>query len=412
MDIAIISCVFPPETSVAGRINLDIAKEQKRIGNQVTVISPKPSRPLGKFDKIEAFDIINEQGFRHICIDSFVHPETGLFGRVLESLSFGYKSAKCLNKIKHQTNDLIIYCMPWPFLGQLAFLAVYQRKKSKIVFNIQDLYPESFINRFSGSILVKALNFLKPIDSFIAKQADHITVVSESMAAEYLYHRKIDPRKITVIENWQDESPFLQEKNDKKTILKQHSIEHIADKFVFMYLGNIGPVAGVDEILRDCAKYKTQSIFEIVIAGSGSLKTECRKIVQEHKLNYVTFVEIETGIESVVALQSVADVMLLPMKAGSGMSSMPSKMIAYMYSAKPILTSADHGSFTQRAISDGKCGWIKNDNENWFDVLNRIASFKENELIKLGLNARSFALQRYSKRLGLQKINNLLKKMF
>ena len=49
--ILIISCVFPPEPVVSAQLSLDIAEALSK-NNDVTVISPRPTRPMDfKFDE-------------------------------------------------------------------------------------------------------------------------------------------------------------------------------------------------------------------------------------------------------------------------------------------------------------------------------------------------------------------------
>ena len=49
--ILIISCVFPPEPVVSAQMSLDIAEALSK-NNDVTVISPRPTRPMDfKFDE-------------------------------------------------------------------------------------------------------------------------------------------------------------------------------------------------------------------------------------------------------------------------------------------------------------------------------------------------------------------------
>jgi glycosyltransferase involved in cell wall biosynthesis len=410
MKIIIISCVAPPETNVAGRVNWDIAIDQAKKGNEVVIITPKPSRPIGKFENIEAFDKITDNGIRHICIDSFIYPKNGLLGRMLESFSFGFKSAHFINK--NNINADIIYCMPWPFLGQYIFLKKLKNKSAKIIMNVQDLYPESFIHKFNSRFIVKMLNPLKAIDKFIANSSDHLSVVSNSIKEVYIKLRKIDENKVSVIENWQDESPFLTNVSlSKLQILKKHDLDTLENKFINLYLGNIGPVAGVEDILNDMIGVDCNSNIAIIIAGSGTCKVKCELIVKQNNIKNVFFVNLGTSIDSVVELQSIADVLLLPIKEGSAQSSIPSKLIAYMFSERPILSSADIGSFTADAIVNSNSGWIIYNKENWHSKMIELSLIDKSILSMLGKNAREYSLQNFSKSKGLEKINALFKKL-
>lgn len=410
MKIIIISCVAPPETIVAGRVNWDIAIDQVQRGNEVTIITPKPSRPIGKFKNYETFDKITEDGFRHICIDSFVYPKNGLLGRMRESFSFGYQAACFVNK--NNISADVIYCMPWPFLGQYIFLSILKNKSIKIIMNVQDLYPESFIHKIKSGFVAGLFNSLKSVDKYIARKSDHLSVVSNSIKDVYAIERGIDDEKISVIENWQDETAFLiDDLASRVKILEKYEISHLNDKFIYLYLGNIGPVAGVEDILADFVNKESSDEFAIIIAGSGTNKEKCEFIVQQSKLRNVFFVNLGTGISSVVELQSVADVLLLPIKEGSAQSSIPSKLIAYMFSAKPILSSADFGSFTADAIVHSGSGWIVGKEENWYSKMNEVNRLSKDVLNTLGQNGRNYSIENYSKSKGLDKINTLFEKI-
>ena len=406
MQIIIVSCVAPPETIVAGRVNWDIANDQIDRGNKVVIITPRSSRPIGKFQVGKEFDETYANGLRHICIKSYIHPAGGLWGRILESISFGFHSARA---IKKEGIDFdVIYCMPWPFLGQLIFLFANYRHRKRVVFNVQDLYPESFLNKIKIRPLNWFLFSLVWLDKFIAKQVGHLTVVSDSMVDVYVNNRKIEPEKITLIENWQDERPFLQNRSSKEQVFQKYGLRGLEGKRVFMYLGNIGPVAGVDDILKDLVDAQIADTIAIVIAGAGTMRSVCEDIVNKHNISYVKFIDIGIGIDSVVELQSIADVLLLPMKIGTAASSIPSKLIAYMFSAKAIISSADYGSATYNAIINAKCGWIKAPDNRWVEIIKDVSIACGDDLKRFGANGREYALSRYSRIGGLDKLNVLL----
>ena len=52
--------------------------------------------------------------------------------------------------------------------------------------------------------------------------------------------RQISLKKIKVVKNWQDEEMFINFEKTKKSNFTELNL------FTFMYMGNIGPVAGVD----------------------------------------------------------------------------------------------------------------------------------------------------------------------
>ncbi len=401
MKVIIVSCVVPPETVVSGRINWDIANYLVKNNNEVILISPIPTRPIGNFPNEDLFDKKLNNGIRHIRIKTFTYPHRGFIGRVLESISFGYESIKLVNKLDCE----ILYSMPWPFLGQFIINILLKNKKTKVIMNVQDLYPESFLSK------IKFFGFffkpLKYIDLYSAKKSFHLTVVSQSLKNFYVKKRSLRPNKITVIENWQDEKKFLKgPSQDKASLINKFNLNNTKDKKIYMYLGNIGPVAGVYPLIKAFHESNLHN-HSLVIAGSGTSKKKCFNYVKKNDIKNIFFRDVPPGLDSVVDLQSLADVMILPINKGFASSSIPSKLIAYMFSAKPILTNADKDSFTYQAVVNSKSGWVTKSFKDWFNKMNLYEI--EDKLKIYGSNGFNYAIKNYSKTQGLKKINNLFK---
>jgi glycosyltransferase involved in cell wall biosynthesis len=301
--------------------------------------------------------------------------------------------------------------MPWPFIGQLIFLILLKDKKTKVIMNIQDLYPESFLMKIKPNFLKVFFLFFKSIDRYIANRSDHLTVVSKSLKDFYINERNVKPEKISIIENWQDENEFIDLKlRSKKELQEKYNLNFLKNQFVFMYLGNIGPVAGVEDVINDFKEISNNDI-SLIIAGSGTSKIDCVELVQTQKIKNIYFVNVEPGLKSVVELQSIADVLILPIKPGSSASSIPSKLIAYMFSSKPIISSADKNSFTASAIINSNSGWLLYDFGSWGNIMKKVSKIPLDQILEKGKNGFKFSINNFSKSEGLKKINNLFNRL-
>lgn len=411
MKIIIISAAAPPEPIVSGRVHWDIAVDLSKKNNEVWLISPYPSRPLGvKYisEKENRVTFVSDNLY-HVNINSFTYPKYNLFLRLYESFDFGVKSIQYVNKFLK--NHDLIYASPWPFIGQLMILILRNNKSKPIIMNVQDLYPESFLNKINSVIIRKIFTPLFLIDKYIATKSTQISVVSESLKKVYMDKRQIKEDKLTVINNWQDESEFVKHNPERKNIINKYNLQFIEDKFVFMYLGNIGPVAGVETLINAFNNLNEDSAI-LIIAGSGSHKDKCKMIADDVKIKNIHFIDVPQGLIPVVELQSLSDVMLLPINTNAAHSSIPSKLIAYMFSGKPIISSADHMSETANAILDSECGWItkSNSESDWSQEMINAYVTEKDVLIKKGKSGLNFALNNYSKSIGLRKMNDLLTK--
>ena len=284
----------------------------------------------------------------------------------------------------------------WPVL---QYFTVKQANKYniKIITHIQDVYPESL------SAKMPTLGFLFnwifiPIDKIILKNSTTIVAISNKMKKHLASSRKISLKKIKVVKNWQDEEVFM---NYNKKLKKVKSTD--LNLFTFMYLGNIGPVAGVDLLIDSFSKLSIKNC-RLVIAGSGSKKHELENFVNLKKIKNVHFLHVPNGM--VPHIQESANVMLLPIKKGAASSSIPSKLPAYMFSKKPIIASVDIDSDSAKVINDAKSGWvIEPENiEMLVDTMRKAFFTKKSELDSKGLNGFKYALNNLSKKNNLKEL--------
>ena len=386
--ILILSAVFPPEPVVSAKLSFDIANKLSE-NNSVTVISPKPSRPFG-FKFMDETMVLN---FNHIQVSSFTSPASGVIGRFRESYSFG---KHCYTYIanNHQNID-IIYANTWPLFGQYYAVKAAKKYNIPIIIHVQDIYPESLSQKlpFAASFFN---NLLIPLDKYILGNASKVIAISKKMKSFLESSRKLDNNKITVVSNWQDEESFQKEESFDRS-----------KPFTFMYLGNIGPVAGVDLLLNAFAKTYLKNA-RLVIAGAGSLKESLVTQTANYPDAMIEFWAVPDG--QVPKVQSKADVLILPVKKGAASTSIPSKLPAYMFSAKPIIGCVDADSDTAAAINDARCGWVIESEkvESLTALMLEIVQVPAETRRQFGENGKNYAMENYSKKSNLQKLISII----
>jgi len=396
--IVMISAVFPPEPVVSASLSNDLA-----IGLSekycVKVLTPKPSRPLGYSFKE---GVSEKRKFEQIILDSYTFPKSKLFGRMRESYSFGKHAVSYISENKNKINCL--YIDAWPLMSQYLIIRIAKRHSIPTVVHVQDIYPESLIGKlnFLGSVVIR---ILLPLDKYILKNATQVVAISGNMKETFVKTRGIDLSKITVIHNWQNESDFINYKNLNKSETRRKREE----QFTLMYLGNIGPVAGLEFLIEAFAKANLKGI-RLIISGSGSTKPRCIKIAKSFPSPNIEFWDVPDG--KVPEIQDKADILLLPIRKGAAMSSVPSKLIAYMFSAKPVISLVDEVSDSAHTIKSANCGWIvpPDNYDSFIEMIKNVACIPAEELKKLGTNGFNYAMENFSKKENLQKLINLIDK--
>jgi glycosyltransferase involved in cell wall biosynthesis len=370
---------------VSANLSFDIANRLSE-NNYVVVISPKPTRPLGmKFSQMR-----NEINFEHIILDSYTFPKSELVGRMKESYSFGKETSKFIEANKSRIK--VIYANTWPLFAQFFLVKTAKKYNIPVVLHVQDVYPDSITKKING-IAGKALfSALLPLDKYILKNSRKVIGISQDMIDYLKSSRKIKEDKFVFIRNWQNDEVFMQEfdANTNKD-------------FVFMFLGSISASAGVEVLIQAFHKAAIEN-SKLVIAGSGTDKEKCMQLAKQLKNGNVVFCEARQ--DEVSRLQSQANVLLLPLKKGISLTATPSKLTAYMFSAKPVLACVEKESDTAKIIDGCKGGLISEPEniEQLAATMQQISKLSQVALKEMGYNSRLFAEEHLSKKVNLEKL--------
>lgn len=388
-NILIISAVFPPEPVVSASLSMDLYHELSRKGYAVKVLHPKPTRPFGFKPDVTTIGLLCEN---EITVDSYTCPQSSTIGRVKESLSFGKVCGKYIQD--HYNEISCVYANSWPMFSQKSIVKTARKYGIPCVIHVQDVYPESLTNKLNGLLgrTVKAM--LLPMDKYILRKCSRVVAISEKMKSYLAKSRCVSSDRIAVVINWQDESEFV----NTQPIEEGHP-------FTFMYMGNIGPVAGVDLLIEAFVKAELGKT-RLVIAGSGSMK---EKLVEKAKpYPNIEFWDVPNG--KVSEIQSQADCMLLPIKKGAASSSIPSKLPAYMFSAKPIIGCVDADSDTANAIEEASCGWVIEPEriDLLAEKLRMVPAIEASILKEKGQNAFRYGIDHFSKAANLPKLISII----
>ncbi len=381
-NIIIISAVFPPEPVVSAKLSFEIA-EQLSVLHNVTVLSPKPTRPHGlKFET----NTERSYNFKHISLDSYTCSSSQLFGRFRESYSFGKYCKKYIQNSSQKID--LIYINTWPLCAQYITIKTAKKQNIPIITHIQDIYPESLLSKVPvfGKLLV---HLILPIDKYIHQKSDKVLTISDSMNSYLSKTREVN--HIETVYNWQDENIFLNKSNIKN------------EKFTFLFLGTLNPTVGLDFVIRSFIKASLPHA-QFIIAGFGSEKKHLMELSKQNKLDNIRFMDAPS--DKFVEIQASADVLVLSLKKNSAKFALPSKLANYMFSSKPIIVCVDEDSDTAKIVNDAKCGVVvqPENEEALVTTFHKFLYIDPEEQRIMGEKGFDFAIKNFSKDKTLPKI--------
>lgn len=223
------------------------------------------------------------------------------------------------------------------FLTGMSSYLIGLIRRTRFVYNVQDLYPEVAIQ--TGHLTNKrAIRFFEGLERFMYRRAAHITVITPAFK-EHLIRKGVPAPKVTVIPNPVD-TDFIRPLEKDNDLARAHSVD---GRFVVAYLGTMGLIYDFDLLIRAAERLRDLDDLVVLLIGEGVVKEELERKVAEMGLPNVRFLPFQDR-EHLPDARAMADVQVCLLRPGSASSSMPSKIYEILASGRPIVASAEPGT--------------------------------------------------------------------
>ncbi len=407
MKVLIVSAVFPPETTVTALTSFQIADGLFRRGHQVTVLAPFPSRPDGELFEGYRRSLYRTEkmGFSVIRCFSFLSRKSTVGSRLLENIGFAITSSV---RILVASRPDIIYMNSWVIFGSgMASVAAWLRG-IPVAMSIQDAYPESLTQQKRIAPHSLLFRILRRLDSRIAHSAKALIVISDRFRETYRFDRGVPADRIHVLQNWGDASSVNVDARGAYALRQKYGI---TDNAIFaVYLGNIGAAAGIETVIEAFEFLWNDENISVLIAGVGSRLQACQELVDKKGLQDRVFFYTARSKKDTGMILGAADVLLLPTQGEQSLVSVPSKLISYMLSGRPVLAMVLGNSETAELITAAKAGWVvpPGDPVGVASALKVIAASPREDLRAAGARSLDYALSHLTREANLSKMIRLL----
>jgi glycosyltransferase involved in cell wall biosynthesis len=302
-----------------------------------------------------------------------------------------------LRRFKRNDRILVVTAPPsLPFITAFASLL----KAANYTLLLHDCYPEVLVA--VGKIKPNSLfsKFVNLLNSWLYKHASKIIVVGRDM--NELLRNKTNGLKIPIvfIPNWADLESVYPTPRGENPLLTDLGI---ADKFVFMYAGNIGHPTDIESIIECADRLRDKAEFHFVFVGSGAKSRWLQLQVERRQLKNVTILGQRPRREQIVFLNA-CDIGLVSLVKNMWGTAMPIRTYIILSAGKPILALTEDGSELARVIEEEGVGWWTQPG-NVDDLQAKVFEIFQNreKLLEMGLRARDAALNKYSRASAIER---------
>lgn len=351
MRVLIVSDHFPPEGNAAASRTSEHAARWVTAGHDVTVITSFPNWPEGKVWPTHRNSWRKEErmaGIRVIRVWTFIAANRGIMLRTIDYLSFLFTAT--LAGIGIPRPDIVIGTSP-PFFAAVAAWLISGLKRSRFVFEIRDLWPESILPE-DADLPTTLVQALVGMELFLYSRADALVVVTEAFRRN-LIERGIPADKVHLVRNGADGSRFSPRQRDEQLRAKLL----MKGQFVAGYLGTFGVAQNLGSVLDAAVCLRKNDHITLLMAGSGTEWQRLQDLIHKRKLANVLLLNQQPK-ERMPELWSCVDICLVPLSDSSVFQKViPSKLFEAMAMGIPVLMAMPEGEATQIVREEG-CGWV------------------------------------------------------
>jgi glycosyltransferase involved in cell wall biosynthesis len=349
LKILILTQYYPPETGAPQNRLSSLAKYLALSGNEVSVLTAMPNYP-----KMEIQEGYKRRWFVKEEVDKITVYRSSIFVSKSKSISirllnyFSFMISSMFTGIfRVPRHDIIICESPPLFLGVSALILKWTRR-SKLVFNVSDLWPESAAKL--GLVNNRRLLALATrLEEFIYRKSDFISGQTKGIVNDI--RQRIPGKKFHWLPNGVDFS-FFNSGIDPTVWRKKNKIED--DEILVLYAGIIGHAQGLEVIVK-AAGIVHNSKIKFFMVGDGPVKDSLITQSNSLGLSNITFLPNQPR-ELMPTVVSSCDIFIVPLKKlDIFKGAIPSKLFEPLAYKKPILLGVD-GEARELFISEGRAG--------------------------------------------------------
>jgi colanic acid biosynthesis glycosyl transferase WcaI len=342
---------FAPDTAPTGRVMTRLVHEWADAGHEIHVVTALPwyrehAIELGwrgrlvRTDRTAWGSVTRVHPFPGGDRRNLVRRAAGFAGFSLLAGGCGLRAGGWFRRA-----DVVVAMSPPLTLGLTGWI-VKLAHRSRLVFNIQDVFPDAAVE--TGAIRNRGvIAVARWLERVSYHRSDAVTVLSADLADNV--RAKVAARhrsKVHVIPNFVDTEALRP--GSRRTAYRAEL--GIGDEPVVMYAGNVGFSQSLDLIL---AAARELPAVTFVVNGDGAARTGLER--EAAGLPNVRFGDFQPE-DRLGEVLATGDVHVVPLRAGLGRVSVPSKTYSILAAGRPVVAAIDPGTEVARIITETGCG--------------------------------------------------------
>jgi len=350
MRILLFALNFPPELTGAAVTTAGRVRHLIHRGHQVTVIAGFPHYP--------AWRVL--EGYRHFrmkeSIDGaevvrrwhHVPARNAAPGRVLLEASFAATAVP--TGLTATRPDVVLSVMPAVAAGLAGMLTARRFAVPHGIFVLDLSGRAAEQSGMAGGRLARRL--AEPLERAILRGASRVGVITEGFRVPLL-EMGVSRDRIDLMRDWKEPHTLSRSRENVRERLGLP-----LDSPLALHSGNMGSKQGLEHVLRAAVLAGVEwPELRFVLVGGGSERERLKSEAAQLGLKNVVFLDLVPP-EVFPSLLGSADVLLLNQRASVVEMSMPSKLVDYFASGRPVVAAVNSKSEAAKEVARAHAGTV------------------------------------------------------
>ena len=351
MRIVVLCPHFEPDTAPTGTVMTRIVHELADLGHELHVVTSLPWYSDHAVDPAWGGRWVRTERTEWGSITR-VHPFPGADKSNLLRRALGFLGFSALAGIAalraggwFRRVDVVFAMSPPLTLGPTGWL-VGRARRAPLVFNIQDVFPDAAVR--TGAITSpRIIAMASLLERFAYRRAAAVTVLSEDLRRNVAGKMAAtEHARVHVITNFVDTDVI----RPRDRLTDYRAELGIGDEPVVLYAGNVGFSQSLDLVVEAARRCPA---ITFVVNGDGAARATLE--VSAEGITNLRFAGYQP-VERLPEVLASGDVHVVPLRAGLGDVSVPSKTYSSLAAGRAVVASIDAGTEIPRLLAASGAG--------------------------------------------------------
>lgn len=390
MRVFILGLNFVPEPTSTGRYTGDMVNWLGGAGHSIKVVAAPPYYPAWKISKgyrrwwyQAEYCSLPLSTYQVTRCPIYVPARPNGVRRVIHLSSFAVTSAPAALTARLWQPDVLLVVAPTLLAHPLAWLGA-RLSGCPLWLHVQDF--ELGAAQSSGILREGfSLRLARRWEKWCLQRCDRVSTISGPML-ELLETKGVPKARRVFLPNWAD-IEGVHPAESESTFREDLGLS--AEQKVALYAGNLGEKQGLELLLEAAGQLANNSNVVLVMAGDGAARQ--RLEAQSRGMRNIKWLPVQPN-ERLNELLNLADVHLLPQRAGFADMVMPSKLTNMLASGRPVVATATKGMAIHDIVAGQEAGLVVDpgDVDGLVAAVKRLMADAE-ERARMGRNGRAYA---------------------